>query len=176
MIKETMTAAERMDAAVKLQPLDRIPCAPLVDVLFPARYKGVKTSEAIRNMKVGFQGITDVYEESGGWDGMILPGYSLPMTPHVHSGIVVTKNTVNPGAEADDDAVPQFQETAVLTLDDYDDIISLGWKGFRLKHKDRFNPLPEEKIIKWTERQMAQYRLELAHWRSKAVIVAFLRK
>jgi hypothetical protein len=56
MIKETLTAAERMEAAVKLEPLDRIPCAPLMDVYFPSRHKGWSTSMGLHNMRKGFRG------------------------------------------------------------------------------------------------------------------------
>lgn len=92
MPEETMTAWERMEAAVKLKPLDRIPCAPLMDIYFPARYKGIPIAEAMRDWKKGFYSIVDIFEEVSGWDGMILPGYSIPATPHVYSGIGLGKN------------------------------------------------------------------------------------
>ena len=76
MAAETMTPMQRMEAAVKLQPVDRIPCAPLMDVFFPARYKGFSVAEAMRDWKKGFYSIADVFDEIGGWDGMLLPGYS----------------------------------------------------------------------------------------------------
>ena len=49
MIAESMTPMQRMQAAVKLEPVDRIPCAPLMDVFFPARYKGFSVAEAMRD-------------------------------------------------------------------------------------------------------------------------------
>lgn len=168
MVKETMTPFERMEAAVKLEPLDRIPCAPLMDVYFPSRYKGWTTSQGLYNMRKGFHAIVDVYDELGGWDGMILPGYSLPLTPHAYSG-VATGKTINPGRELGEDEVAQFVETVALTRQDYDDIINLGWNGFRMKVKDRFNPYPEEQIIGWTQHQMEQYKYELELWRNRGI-------
>jgi len=168
MVKETMTPFERMEAAVKLEPLDRIPCAPLMDVYFPSRHKGWTTSQGLYNMRKGFHAIVDVYDELGGWDGMILPGYSLPLTPHVYSG-VATGKTINPGRELGEDEVAQFVETVALTRQDYDDIINLGWNGFRMKVKDRFNPYPEEQIIGWTQHQMEQYKYELELWRNRGI-------
>ncbi|MBW1710488.1 MAG: hypothetical protein JRG97_12845, partial [Deltaproteobacteria bacterium] len=82
MPEETMTAFERMEAAVRLEPTDRIPCAPLMDIYFPARHKGWTIAQGMSNMRNGFHAIIDVFEEVGGWDGMILPGYSLATTPH----------------------------------------------------------------------------------------------
>jgi hypothetical protein len=168
MVKETMTPFERMEAAVKLEPLDRIPCAPLMDVYFPSRYKGWTTSQGLYNMRKGFHAIVDIYDELGGWDGMILPGYSLPLTPHAYSG-VATGKTINPGRELGEDEVAQFVETVALTREDYDDIINLGWNGFRMKVKDRFNPYPEERIIGWTQNQMEQYKYELELWRNRGI-------
>jgi hypothetical protein len=168
MIKETMTAAQRMEAAVKLEPLDRIPCAPLMDVYFPSRHKGWTTSMGLHNMRKGFEAIVDIFDELGGWDGMLLPGYSIPATPHVYTGIAVGK-TLNPGNELGEDDVAQFVESEVLTHEDYDDIINLGWNGFRLKAKDRFNPYPENRIVGWAKNQMEQYRYELGLWRKKGI-------
>ena len=163
-----MTAFERMEAAVRLEPTDRIPCAPLMDVYFPARHKGWTTAYGLNNMREGFHAIVDIFEEVGGWDGMLLPGYSLPLTPHLYSGIAVGK-TINPGRELGENDVAQFVETEALTRDDYDDIISLGWNRFREKVKDRFNPFPPERIVSWTKKQMKQYTYEIEFWRSKGI-------
>ncbi|MBW2285631.1 MAG: hypothetical protein JRF65_13675 [Deltaproteobacteria bacterium] len=167
-IQETMTPAERMEAAVKLEPLDRIPCAPLMDVYFPSRHKGWTTSEGLHNMRKGFHAIVDIFDELGAWDGMLLPGFSLPLTPHTYTGVVLGK-TINPGIELGENEVAQFVEKEVLTHDDYDDVVNLGWNGFRLKVKDRFNPYPEDRIIGWAENQMEQYRYELDTWRKKGI-------
>jgi len=168
MPEETMTAMERVEAAVKLEPLDRIPCAPLMDVFFPAKYKGFSMAQAIKDWKKGFYSIVDIFDEVGGWDAMILPGYSIPTTPHVYSGMPLGKS-LYPGVELGRDEPTQFQEREVLTRDDYDDIINLGLNGFLLKHKDRFNPLEEDRIVKWTERQMGKYKTEIAFWKSRGV-------
>jgi uroporphyrinogen-III decarboxylase len=168
MVKETMTAYERMEAAVRLEPIDRIPCAPLMDVYFPARYKGWTTAQGLRNMRASFDAIVEIFDEIGGWDGMLLPGYSLPLTPHLYSGVAIGK-TINPGRELGENDVAQFVETEALFREDYDDIINLGWNSFREKVKDRFNPNSPERIMGWTQNQMEQYKYELGLWRSKGI-------
>lgn len=165
---ETMTAMERMEAAVRLDPLDRIPCAPLMDIYFPARWKGQTIAEGLSNMRTGFHNIGDVFDAVGGWDGMIIPGYSLPTTPHVYSGVGVGRY-VGPGTGRGDDEVPQFVEQVALTHDDYDLIIEHGWNGFREKERERFNPYPPEKIVNWTKRQMDQYRYEISYWKERGL-------
>lgn len=168
MVKETMTAVERMEAAVRLEPTDRIPCAPLMDVYFPARYKGWTTAKGLQNMRAGFSAIVDIFDDIGGWDGMLLPGYSLPLTPHLYSGVAIGK-TINPGRELGENDIAQFVETAALSRENYDDIIKLGWNVFRETVKDRFNPHPPERIIGWAQNQMEQYKYELELWKSKGI-------
>ena len=63
----------------------------------------------------------------------------------------------------------QFQEKEVLTHDDYDLIIKLGWNGFRKKVKDRFNTGSEKRIIGWTRNQMEQPTYEIETWKGKGV-------
>ncbi len=168
MLKETMTARERMEAAVKLERLDRIPCAPLMDIYFPSRHKGWSTAEGLSNMRKGFQAIADVFEELGGWDGMLLPGYSLPVTPHLHSGIAPGQR-VFPGKELGKNDLTQYDEQVVLTHDDYEQIVNLGWNGFLEKNRERFNPLPAERIIGWAQNQMEQYKYEIEFWKTRGV-------
>jgi len=170
MPQETITPMQRIEAALKLEPVDRIPCAPLMDIFFPAKYKGFTVAEAMRDWKKGFYSIADVFEEVGGWDAMILPGYSIPATPHVYSsgGIALGKNLF-PGSELGENDSPQFLETEIITREDYEDIIKLGWKEFRTKHQKRYNPAGEEQTIKWTKRQMDRYRTELKFWKDKGI-------
>lgn len=163
-----MTAVERMEAAVRLEPTDRIPCAPLMDVYFPARYKGWTTAKGLQNMRAGFSAIVDIFDDIGGWDGMLLPGYSLPLTPHLYSGVAIGK-TINPGRELGENDVAQFVETVALAREDYDSIIKLGWNLFRETVKDRFNPHPPERIVGWAQNQMEQYKYELELWKSKGI-------
>ncbi len=88
MVKETMTPRERIWAAVKLEPYDRVPAAPLLDVMFPARHQGMTLSEAFADYRgVGWPAMVDLFDEVGGWDGFILPGYSQTPNPrHPASG------------------------------------------------------------------------------------------
>jgi uroporphyrinogen-III decarboxylase len=170
MAAESMTPMQRIEAAIQLEPVDRIPCAPLMDIFFPAKYKGFSVVDAIRDWKKGFYSIVDVFEEVDGWDGMILPGYSMPATPHVYSsgGIALGKNLF-PGTDLGKDDSPQFYETEIVNREDYEDIINLGWKGFRTKHQQRYNSTDEEQTLKWTQKQMERYKTELNFWREKGI-------
>ncbi len=51
MVTETMTPRERIWAAVNLEPYDRVPVAPLLDVMFPARHAGLSLAEAFADYR-----------------------------------------------------------------------------------------------------------------------------
>ena len=169
MIRETMTPGERVEAAIKLQPYDRVPVAPLMDVMFPCRRKGMTVAHGISHWKEGFQAIVDIFDEVGGWDAMILPGYSLALTPTVASGVTVALGTGDYRFPGQDDAVsensqPQYAEREQLTAEDYDEIINLGWSGFADKHRERFTPFSPDQIIAWTQRKTEHYTKEGETW------------
>jgi uroporphyrinogen-III decarboxylase len=168
MTKETMTAMERMEAAVRLEPIDRVPCAPLMDIFFPTRWKGKTIAEGLSDVREAFHHIGEVFDAVGGWDGMLLPGYSLPTTPHVYSGVGAGR-TLQPGKDLPEDSIPQFDEKVALTHKEYDLIIEHGWHGAREIWKPMVNPFPDEKVIAWTKRQMGHYKYELEYWRERGV-------
>ena len=168
-MRETMTPGERVEAAIKLEPYDRVPVAPLMDVMFPCRRKGMTVAHGISHWKEGFQAIVDIFDEVGGWDAMILPGYSLALTPTVASGVTVALGTGDYRFPGQDPAVsensqPQYAEREQLTAEDYDEIINLGWSGFAEKHRERFTPFSPDQIIAWTQRQTEHYTKEGETW------------
>ncbi len=174
MIRETMTAKERVEAAIKLEPYDRVPVAPLMDVMFPSRHKGMTVAYGLAHWSEGFQAIVDLFDEVGGWDAMILPGYSLSLPPSVASGVtaVLTQGAmIFPGQDAavSEDSQPQYGETEKLTVEDYDEIIELGWRGFAEKNRERFAPFAPEKMIAWTKRQTEQYTKEGETWAERGI-------
>ncbi|MBM3149597.1 MAG: hypothetical protein FJZ88_06185 [Chloroflexi bacterium] len=174
MIKETMTSMERVQAAINLEPCDRIPVAPLMDVMFPSRHKGMTVAYGIAHIKEGFQAIVDVFDEVGGWDAMILPGYSLALTPDLAAGVISALAVGGyryPGVDPTIpvDSQPQVEEKEVLTKEDYDGIASLGLKGFIEKNYQRFVPFPAERIVAWTKGQTARYIKERETWDQKGI-------
>jgi len=174
MIRETMTPGERVEAAIKLEPYDRVPVAPLMDVMFPCRRKGMTVAYGISHWREGFQAIVDIFDEVGGWDAMILPGYSLALTPTVASGVTVALGTGDYRFPGQDPAVsensqPQYAEREQLTAEDYDEIINLGWSGFAEKHRERFTPFSPDQIIAWTQRQTEHYTREGETWAERGI-------
>jgi len=173
-IKEAMTPKERVEAAIQLEPYDRVPVAPLTDVMFASRHKGMTVAYGISHWREGFQAMVDVFDEVGGWDAMILPGYSLPLTPTVGAGVMASLGSGRykfPGQDAavSVDSQPQYEERELLAVDDYDEIIKLGWSRFAEKNRGRFTPFSPEDIISWTRRQTAHYIKERETWEARGI-------
>ena len=166
--KERMTSKERIEAAINLQPVDRVPALPLV-TLFPARYKGMTNADAIRNPDLATKAIMDVFDEVGGWDGMVFSGYRAYLVPPKVSAVVAVPQILQPGRELPENAAPQFAEREEITFEDYDLIIKMGWDGFAQKHCSRFLPFPEDKIIAWAERQLDYYMRDMKAWEEKGI-------
>jgi uroporphyrinogen-III decarboxylase len=166
MVIETMTFKERMWAAVKLEPYDRVPVAPLLDVMFPAKHAGMTLAQAFADYKgKGWQSMVDLFDEVGGWDGFLLPGYSQAPNPkRPFAGR--TGKMQYPGVELPVDSPPQYIEDTSMSVQDYDDIIKLGWFGWAKKIREK-SPVPLEKSVAWAERQLAQWRREVATWEAK---------
>ena len=169
MLKETMTPKERVRAAINLEPYDRVPAAPLVDVMFPVRHKGMTLAEGFGDYKGrGWPAIIELFDEVGGWDGFILPGYS--QTPNPKRPIAPrTGRWEYPGRQLPNDSLPHYVETEAMTVEDYDDIIKLGWNAWGRKLLEEAGPVAVEKTIAWSERQIVQYRKEAQTWEERGI-------
>ena len=168
--KLTLTPKERIDAAINLQPVDRVPVLPLITPFFPGRHKGMTYAQAIRDLDVARQLIMDVFDEVGGWDGMIYPGYAYMVPPKV-SAVAMVPPLRQPGRGLSENDLPQFEEREEITFEDYDLIIKMGWNRFADKHYSRFLPATEAQIIAWAERQMDQFVKDKKAWEEKGVPV-----
>ncbi|HUV45075.1 MAG TPA: uroporphyrinogen decarboxylase family protein [Dehalococcoidales bacterium] len=169
MVKETMTPRERIWAAVKLEPYDRVPVAPLLDVMFPARHKGLTLAEAFADYRgKGWSAMVDLFDDVGGWDGFILPGYSQSPNPG-HPAAGRTGRMIYPGKGLPADSPPQYIETESMTIEDYDRIIKIGYRKWADEVREKTSPFPLEKSIAWAERQIAQYRKEIATWEERGL-------
>ena len=120
MIKETMTAHERLDATIAMEPVDRVPVC-LMAMFFCARHQGVLTEEFIADDTL-YQGtIEKTFDELGGWD-VIFSGGKLAPILFSHS---VPARLKLPGVELPSDSVWQFDEIEQMTVDEYDLVIDL---------------------------------------------------
>jgi len=62
-----MTPQERIDTAIKLEPVDRVPVVPMMD-FFCARYKGVVLEDFINDGDMARDLMDEIFFEFGPWD------------------------------------------------------------------------------------------------------------
>jgi uroporphyrinogen-III decarboxylase len=158
MVKETMTAEERVLAAIKLQPYDRVPVAPHINAEYPFRRKGRSLAEAYdpRYAEEGFQETLNLAKEVGGWDGATL-AYGVPLYPEALAffrGRGVLGGYRYPGRSSliSNESSPQYEENQLMSVEDYDLIIKLGWRGFLKKTSE------EAGFIRPDDRTEIRYR------------------
>lgn len=131
MIKETMNHEERLNAAIHLQPVDRVPVGPMISS-YSARLQGMTQAQMYADPKASIEGFKKTYEFHGGWD--VLGAGALNPDPIPFSFVLPTRINM-PGKELDDDAQLQHDESApIISFEDYDKIIEMGWMKFAFKH------------------------------------------
>jgi uroporphyrinogen-III decarboxylase len=137
-----MTPEERVLAAINLEPYDRVPVAPHINAEYPMVHKGKTTADAYDPAKndEGFQDTLDLFDEVGGWDGATLAGHALPVASDSLSfyrgrNALERQGYNYPGQSSriQTTSSPQYAEEELMSVEDYDDIIELGWRGFLAK-------------------------------------------
>lgn len=186
MVTESMTPEERVLAAINLEPYDRVPVAPHINAEYPMVHKGKTTADAYDPAKndEGFQDTMDLFDEVGGWDGATLAGHALPVAADSLSFYrgrnalqrPVTQTGYNyPGQSSliQNTSSPQYNERPLLSVEDYDDIIEFGWRGFLAKGSqeggtDTRSPQDLANIAKFlTDR----YLDRVSRWKAEKVAV-----
>jgi len=125
-------------------------------------------AQAIDNLDDGTKAIMDVYDQMGGWDGLLLASYTWPLATTLSSVCIVMPWKL-PGKELPADAIPQYDEKEVLTRQDYDEIIKFGWTGFAERNWQRFWHRSMEQTLYWAKRQTTQYIKDAQAWKDKGV-------
>ncbi len=136
MIKETMTSIERLEAAVNLQPVDRVPVCLMV-FFFGARQQGILAKDFVVSDELNEESHEKTFDEFGGWD-IIFSGGRMEPILFSHS---IPAPIKMPGTDLPDDSVWQFDEKELMTVDEYDYVIENGWdKYFWNKYLPRMVP------------------------------------
>lgn len=170
-VREWMNPQQRVLAAVKLEPYDRVPVAPLLDFSFPTRYKGFTLAQGLEDYPgVGWPAIVDLFKEVGGWDGFILPGWS--QTPNPKHPIAGKSGAVKlPGKGLPENSMPRYIESESMTHRDYNQIIRFGWNGWNERIQQKNRRVSPDNITAWAERQITQYRSEVQTWSKRGIPV-----
>lgn len=168
MIKETMTSKERIDAAVRLEAVDRVPVVPLI-YQFALRNKGIPHAVGLKDPEMAHKALADTLDDLGGYDAMIEPDFIFPgsswkltMAPTAY---VTLDNNIGENQSI------QTYEEEIMTAEDYDTIANKGWNGFCAEFLPRLRGLPLEKFDA-RQRKLAGIRKgDAAKWNARGVTV-----
>ena len=123
---ETMSAEERMRAAIALEPVDRHPVFPILVTSAPRLY-GISQGEAWRDHEAARKALIWCFREFG-YDIGSKPNYYYPMLPGKFCGAPV-RNLI-PGRQLPEDALYQIDERVLFPREDYEVIAALGWNAY----------------------------------------------
>jgi hypothetical protein len=127
MSRETMTRAERVDAAVRLEKPDRVPVVPLLCAEAAGTLSGATMAQVSNDSQILFNSMLKVFDDYGGWDAMH-GGVWRPI--HVQATGTHPMKIRIPGVDLPDDYVFQLAEEPIMQLDDYDKICEMGFDDF----------------------------------------------
>jgi len=144
MINETMTAQERMRAAIALEPVDRHPVFPLLGPSAPRLY-GITQAEAWADHNVAREALIRCSKEYG-YDYITRPNFYWPMLPGKHCSAPVRQ--LIPGKQLGEDDLNQIDERVLFSREDYDKIAALGWNGFWDEHHEKMSGKTIEQLTK----------------------------
>jgi hypothetical protein len=122
---DAMTCRERMQAAMTLQPVDRVPVVPKFD-LFPFRYQKLKMSDVLRDADLFRQAVQRTEDDFGPCDCVYMPSQVVNDLGFYFMGTAAKL----PGYELGDDEIWQMDEKEVMALEDYDFIAQNGWSAY----------------------------------------------
>ncbi len=164
-VHETMTPAERIDAAIALQPVDRVPVIPMMD-FYCAVQKGVKLDKFITDGDLGRDLLEEIFLEYGGWDatfqGTTLNEFAWTLTLLAPLKV--------PGRELSENEIWQFDEREVMKPEDYDFIIEQGWMPFWDKMFPQIRPhIPLHEVPVHMQAWIDQTIRDTLKWESKGI-------
>jgi len=167
-LEETMTPSERIEAAIRLEKVDRIPIVPFLDFTLPSRYAGLTQQEAWAGMFRGVEVLQKLYDEVGGWDAMYhatLGAFTSWAPPFF------ALRAARPGKETPVNYEIQYLETEVMEFEDYDKLIKVGWNEFWPELIKRIFGFDREKISQLRGEWFDWHVRDSEAWKKKGVPV-----
>jgi uroporphyrinogen-III decarboxylase len=162
-----MDPRERLEAAIALQPVDRVPVVPKCE-LFAARFVGATLGQVVRDLDVARDVVVQAFDELGGWDAV-----SLGAVPIVNFGSALFGVAEKlPGYQLGEDELWQVNEKEVMSVEDYDLVREEGWFAYITEvYPSLGYPVPPEELPQRLAELAAQQGKNIRVWRGKGVPV-----
>lgn len=142
-MKEIMTPEERLQATIRVEPVDRVCCAPLIEQ-YAGQFAGMTNHEFLFNWDKCMAAIDRVKEAYPVWDcnrGMQQVRYGPQMK------VTGTMRCKLPGVDLDENAQYQFIETEIMTREDYRMIREKGYREYRNKFLQESHGVTREQVL-----------------------------
>jgi len=144
--QDTMTARERVDAAVRLEEPDRVPLSLMLYYYAPI-HAGRKMSHYMMTPKVYREVMKTVWEDIGPWDLY----YNINPYSRLLYNYVMMMRELWPGIELEENAMAKIDEIQYMEPEDYDRALAspplLADVLFRLRMLPRFSQEAEGKSL-----------------------------
>lgn len=123
----------RIKKVINLEPVDRVPLV-FMGTAFSARYTGMTMAEYCKKPNASLKANLGTMDKMGGWDGANMAGGGR-ITPIL--SVLWMSHLAVPGRDLPEDSLWQVQEAEVMTHEDYDLILEIGWDKFINKYLPR---------------------------------------
>ncbi len=150
----SMTPEQRLDAAIRLQPVDRVPCAPWI-VSYAGQYAGVSNREFMWNWNTAMASYAKLAAAYPQWDCYAGMHYLYGDAKLMRA--VGFNNYKFPGTELGDNEMYQTIETEVMSRDDLRTIRDKGLQPFYMKLMKTLHGTSTPRII-WGFIQSERYQ------------------
>lgn len=165
---DEMTPVERIQAAIALQPVDRVPITPKIDTSYAARSHGVKIAEVVKNADRGREVLVQTFEDMGGFDAAPIAGMN-----DLGFGMMgmITKL---PGYHLGENELWQLDEQAIMQPEDYDFVTQNGWNAYlgmaygRVWERGHM-PVPPEKFMDRLMETGARGIQDMQYWEARGI-------
>ena len=162
-----MTSRERIDAAIALQPVDRVPIVLNVDT-FACRQQGVKLARTLTDWDLAREVQIKTFDDVGGWDATFFAGGAMTDIGFSTLGMA----TKLPGYELGEDDLWQLDEKEIMKVEDHEFIQKNGWNAYLgLAYPRLGYPVPPEKFFERLGQMGMQGVKDTLIWEAKGVSV-----
>jgi uroporphyrinogen-III decarboxylase len=162
-----MTARERISAAIALQPVDRVPVIPKLD-LFPFRYQNLKLADVLRDADLFWTAVQRTYDDLGGCDAVYMASQVMSELGFAFMGAAGKL----PGYQLGEDEVWQMDEQQVMRDEEYGVIMERGWAGYiDLVYPRLGYPVPPERLAQRMQEAADQQIKDYLKWEERNVPV-----
>ena len=175
MASETMTSAQRVQAAVALEKPDRVPIAILATGAPFARIAGISNADFYRDEERANRIVFQIFEDCGGWDLDLgsLQGDSAMMTKTIMS-LALGLRLAYPGLDLPDDYTYQACEEEALSREDYDTIAQIGWEQFMTEdYIFRILDITQKELVKYLDGMIPIFFRGKAEWEKRGVVTMY---